>query len=216
MGFCPADCQDTTVTDALTPCELAPRKRGIERFGFYTCDTTLPSPLTCMGLQALVDSDKLAFSGPVAAVNVNDTQYASVIMSDCQPALDIPVSRAIQFRDNVAVDIPAGTSPSTDPIPNWNQKFWGDKLDKQTSLRQIVVMCDGSVYIPRDNAGVPLPASLRASLNYENIGSTQSPFYVEYVTVQFDFKGDPLTPKNPPEEDGNGIVFDISACSGLY
>lgn len=216
MGFCPADCSDVTIDNSQAPCELQPRKRGIERFGFYTCDTDLPSPLTCSGLLALVNSGKLAFSNPVANVNVNETNYADIILSDCQPAIEVPTNRVVQFRDNIAVDLAATTSPMSDPIPNYNQKFWGDKLNKQLSLRALVVMCDGSVYIPKDDNDVPLPFSMRASLAYDNVGNAQSPLFIEYVQCQLDFKGDPLNPKNPPQEDGNGVVFDISTCTGLY
>lgn len=216
MGFCPADCADVTITTSDTPCELQPRKRGIERFGIYTCDTDLPQPLTCVGLAALVQSGKLAFTNPLASINVNEPNYADIILSDCQPAIEVEINRIIQFRDNIKEDLAATSSPVADPNPNWNWKFWSDKLDKQLSMRYIIVYCDGAVVIPQDRDGKPLAAALRATPAYENVGNAQSPLNIEYIQGQLDFKGNPISVHNPPQEDGNGVVFDISECTGLY
>ncbi len=215
MAFCPADCADVTLTQNIAACDLDPRLDNLSRIGLYTCDTTLPSPLTCMALEALVTAGKLAFTSPLANADLQDPSYAELVISDCIPALEIVDGRTIVFQDRVAIDKPAdGTvSPVTAAEPYYNQRFWADKLSKNLSLRYLFIMCSGKVVNGLDENGVPMVATLRAFLKQENIGSAATPRYIQYVQGQLAFKGDPLALANLPEENSDNTNFDINACS---
>lgn len=213
-GICPADCSNTDLLPNDEQCDLNPRLRGIERLGIFTCDTELPSPLTCVGLEALVTDNKLVFTNPLAQVDVQDPNYAEIVLSDCLPAFEVVTNQIIAARDVIKVDIPAdGTvSPATAPNPNYNWKFWADKRDKQLSIRYMIIYCNGDVVIPRDTDGNYLSASLRVSPKYENVGSAQAPIMLEYLQLQFNFRGNPLDVSYPPEENADGTVFNIDDC----
>lgn len=213
-GICPADCADISILPNSEQCDLQPRLRSIERFGIFPCDTALPDPLTCVGLQALVTDGKLVFTNPLAQIDVQDPNYAEVVLSDCLPAVELITNQIIAFRDTIKVDIPADTttSPATDANPNYNWKFWADKLNAQLSMRYLVIYCNGDVLIPRDSDGNYLSASLRANVKYENVGTAQSPMFMEYIQGQLNFRGNPLDLNYPPEENPDGTVFNIDDC----
>lgn len=214
MVPCPADCSDVTLTPNISNCNLEPRRDGIERIMIFPCDIELPSPLTCAGLQALIDTDDLVFTSPLANVDAQDPEYVELALSDCVPAFEIVSGRVVAFQDKIAIDRPADTvvSPAVAAQPYYNQVFWADKLDNQLSLRYAFIMCSGAVVVAKDAQGNYLPATLRAYLKQENIGTAAAPLLIQYVQGQIAFKGDPLAMANIPELTASNTVFDISAC----
>lgn len=214
-SICPANCQDTELLPQSTQCDLQPRLRGIERFGIFTCDSGLPDPLTCVGLEALVTDSKLSFTNPLAQIDAQDSNFAEIVLSDCLPSIEKVTNRIIAFRDAIKVDIPADstTSPATAANPNYNWKWWADKRDIQLSVRYMIIYCNGDVVIPRDEDGNYLTASMRIDVKYENVGTAQAPMMMEYLAIQLNFRGNPIDVAYPPEENVDGTVFNIDDCS---
>lgn len=217
MAFCPADCSN----DSLTPnvpggCDLAVRKRGIERFGIFLCTTDLPSPFNCAALQALVNAGSLVFTSPLVNIDVQDPVKEELQIADCMPPLQVTTQRIINFQDRIKIEN-ANVSPWTSGNQNfYDHEFWADKQSKNFRLRYLIIYCDGTVEIPRDEVtGAPMEASLDIFLSFERQGTGATSYILEIKNGSLTFKGDPLALSNTPEEDGAGNVFDISACE-LY
>lgn len=217
-GFCPADCADVEL--AQNPdnnCDIQPRKRNIDRFMFFTCDTDLPSPFTCGALTTLVNNNKVVFTSPLANVEVQDPTYQELQLADCIPIAEVASGRVVNFQDRIAIDTPSGiASPGALPIPFYNYDFWQDKVSKQESLRYAAVYCDGSVEVAKDENGNYLSATVRAFKKQEKVGSGNDVYYIEYIVGQMSFRGgDPWNLSVKPELTPDNVVFDISAC-GFY
>lgn len=215
MAFCPADCEDQSVLpNPPADCELDIREQGIDKIMFFLCDVTLPEPFTCNALQTLVDNYQLAFSSPLAEIEIVDPVQEQVRVAACLPAKNITTERVINFQDRVKKDIPAGVSPSTSPaVPYYENDFWSDKLDKAERLRYALVMCDGTVQVAKDSSGFPLEATLNAFRAYENIGSGSTQKSITYIKGTLTFAGDPLALSSKPELDANNVPFNIKSCS---
>lgn len=216
MAFCPADCANITVTtNQPGSCDLKVRKRNIDRIGFFPCSVDLPAPFTCEGLQALVTANTLTFSSPLANIEVQDPTFEELQIADCRPSDRVATSRIITFQDRIAIDIPAVTSGTPTPAnPFFDYDFWKDKTTKRAMMRYMLVFCDGSVVIPKDEAGKPLAASLDMFLSYERQGSGGSSYVLEIKKGQLEFKGDPLA-FNKPELTSTNDIFFLSDCSGI-
>lgn len=215
MAFCPADCQDITITPNDTVCAPRERRRNVSRIGFYTCDTEIPTPITQIGLEAFVEAGKLAFSSELANFTQQAPEYLDIEIGDCRTALRVIGNRVIDFQDRWAIDLPPVGSPADLPVPFYNQLFWDDKVNKQVALRYMFVYCDGSVEIPKDANGVPLSATLTAYRQQENQGSGQSKYFIEYIVGQLNFIQDPFALFIRPEMDAQNVVIDISSW-GLF
>jgi hypothetical protein len=206
MAFCPADCQDLTITPNPTQCELTTRNDAIARFGFYTCDVTLPSPLTQAGLEGLVTAGKLAFTSPLANVTANAPEFADVVITDCIPALRIVSTRVFDWQDRVAIDIASSLTPLTEAQPYAERLFWNDKVGKQLSLRTLIIMCSGAVFVAKDSNGNPLAQSVTAYWQQENIGTATSPRFINYIVGQTTWTEDPMGLAIMPEMDDNVVI----------
>lgn len=216
MAFCPADCEDITLDQNPDNCDLPIRQDGLERLMFFTCDTDLPTPLTCGALETLYNAGKISFSSPIAQGDLADPTYASISVSDCVPALEVVSGRVISGRDYVAIDKAAVVvSPMEAAQPYYNQVFWADKLTKQASIRYAFIKCSGRIVIGVDENGNYAQATLRAFLKQENMGTAESPKMIEYIQWQITFNTDPVALANLPEENNDNTNFDISACD-LY
>lgn len=217
MSFCPANCQDETLTpNAPLGCELETRERNIDRIGFYGCSTDLPNPLTCAGLETLVEQNLLTFSSPLALIEVADPTFEELVIRDCAPAQRRAVERTITFQDRIAINLLGNEfSPAINPNPFYDYTYWDDKQSKQATMRYLIVFCDGSVQVPRDKAGNPMTASLDIFVSFERQGSGGTSYILEIKKGQLSFKGDPFALSNPPELTAGFEVFDLTDCDIL-
>jgi hypothetical protein len=214
MAFCPADCEEQgMLPNPPADCELDIREQGIDRIGFFTCDTTLPEPFTCGALQTLVDNNVLVFSSPLAEIEIADPTQEQVRVAACLPAKNITTERVINFQDRVKKDVPSTTTPSSPAVPYYENDFWADKVGKAERLRYMLVMCDGSVQVAKDSNGFPLEATLNAFRSYENIGSGGTQKSITYIKGTLTFAGDPLDLNNKPELDASNVPFNLKSCS---
>lgn len=212
MGLCSTACVDTTLISTTSNCDLQLRIRGIDRVGFFLCNTDLPDPMSCAAIEALVESGALVFSSQLGNVELLDPETEELVIADCIPAVKSVSQRVINFQDRVAVDVAASeASPITAANPYQNYDFWNDKVNKAVALRFLFTYCDGSVQVARDKNGNPLEATVEAYVANERTTGT-SPKTIEYIKGTFTFKGDPFALSNKPELDADGNVFDISQC----
>lgn len=214
MAFCPDNCIDTEELEPNLPgnCELKPRKRGIDRIGFFPCNRTLPEPMTCEGIQALIDDDVLVFSSPLAQVVVEDPQKEELEIRDCGAPMLMTVLRNITFQDRIAIQ-QVVASPGTSNL-FYDYDFWKDKKTKQAVLRYMFIMCDGSVQVAKDDAGNYLEATLDIFISNERQGTGGTAFTLEIKKGTLSFKGDPFDFVKP-ETDTFGNVFNINTCNVL-
>lgn len=214
MAFCPADCENQDVLpNPPGDCELDIREMGIDKIGFFLCDVTLPSPFTCMALETLVQNNQLAFSSPLAEIDVTAPTQEQVRIAQCLPSKFITTERVVNYQDRVKRDIPATTSPVADAQPYYENDFWQDKLDKAERLRYMFVMCDGTVQVARDASGNFMEATLNAYRSFENIGTGSTVKSITYISGTLTFAGDPFNLSNKPELDASNVPFNIKACS---
>lgn len=191
---------------------MKPRKRNIARIGFFPCVTDLPAPFTCVAIEQLVTDNALVFSSELVNVEVGDPVTEEVTISDCRPAQRIVVSRSITFQDRIAIEVAAGGSPSAPANPFYDYDFWKDKKAKKATMRYMLVFCDGSVVVPRDEFGLPMAAELDIFLSYERQGTGGNSYILEIKKGSLDFKGDPLD-FNKAELDGSNEIFNINECA---
>lgn len=207
MASC-ADCGEITLIDNPLQCINQPRLKTLSKIGFYPCNTTLPSPLTEEGLEALIADKTIVFSNPLANITPGDPTYQEIAVTDCAPAQRIVVGREITFQDRIGVSFPNG-SPIV-PINYWDYRFWQDKMEKQLSLNYLIQYCDGDVVIPLGQNGQPLSADMSVFLNWER-ASTQGGPSVEFKSGSIRFGGDPMALTNPPAfniaADGTVTVY---------
>ena len=212
MGYCPADCADNEVIlNQSGDCEPKIRTRSIAKIGFFPCDVDLPEPFTCAALEALKDANRLAFSSELANIELQDPVYEEIKIADCKPPMRIAISRTIVFQDRVGITGSTG-SPAI-PVQFFENEFWVDKRKKQARLRYMIVYCDGSVQVAKDENGNLLEASLNVFRKNENIGTGQTAQSIEYIQGELVFKGDPIDIANKPEIDGSNEIFNINECS---
>lgn len=213
MPYCPADCgEDEIIANQSGDCELLQRVRGIARLWFFNCTVALPSPFTCEALEALVTGGQLAFSSPLANVELADPTFEPVQLADCIPAQQVAVSRVINFQDRIAVTGAEG-SPST-PIPFFENDFWADKRNKQAKIRYAIEYCDGSVQVAKDPiTGAYLEASLNVFRSNEVTTSGDTRTTYDFIKGTLAFKGDPLDIGNKPELTAENEVFNVSECT---
>lgn len=216
MAFCPTDCAD----EELTPnypggCEPKPRKTGIDRIGFFPCDVDLPNPLTCAGLQALVDANTLTFSSPLANIEIADPTIEELEIASCLPPMQMVTSRVINFQDRIKIETLGNeVSPAVNPNLFYDYDFWKDKKAKSARMRYLFTMCDGSVRLAKDENGTLMEAALNVFLAYERQGTGGTAYTLEIKKGSLVFKGDPLD-FIKPEFDNAGDVFIATDCAGL-
>lgn len=212
-GLCPANCSDVTLTampDA--DCETKVRKRGLYRLGLYACSTTLPSPLTCENLDALIESGAVVFTSPLVNAEFADPEIEELVVADCLPALQNVISRTLTFQDRIAVDVQEG--PSGVPAANLyaDLKFWGNKRKVGLSLRYLFLWCDGSIDIAEDDFGAAMASSLQVFRKYERQGTGGNSYTLEYKQGTIVFKGDPLALREDYEP---ALIIDSVECADL-
>jgi hypothetical protein len=214
MAFCPANCSDNTlISNDPGNCDLQPRKRNIDRFGLFLCTTDLPSPFNCAALQALYSAGELVFTNPLSNIEVADPVKEELAIADCLPPLQIVTARTINFQDRIAI-VKSNTSPWTGGTKNfYDYDFWADKKTKNFRLRYLIVYCDGTVVVAKDETGNLMTANLDIFLSQERQGSGGNSYILEIKKGILTFKGDPIDFTNKPEEDGAGNVFDIRDCN---
>lgn len=213
MAFCPANCEDQSVLpNPPADCELEIREQGINKIGFFLCDVSLPSPFDCTALETLVTNNQLAFSSPLAEIEITDPTQEQVTIAACLPPKNITTERVINFQDRIKKDVAATTSPVADAIPYYENDFWQDKLDKAERLRYMFVMCDGTVQVARDANGNYMEANINAFRAYENVGTGGTQKSITYIKATMTFAGDPLNLANKPELDANDVPFNINTC----
>lgn len=215
MAYCPADCEEQELLpNPPADCELDIREQGIDKIGFFLCDVTLPEPFTCAALETLVTNNQLAFSSPLAEIEVTDPTQEQVRIASCLPPKNITTERIINFQDRVKKDVPAGASPLISPAqPYYENDFWSDKLDKAERLRYMLVMCDGTVQVAKDSTGSFMEATLNAFRAYETIGTGGTQKSITYIKGTLTFAGDPLNLSQKPEMDASNVPFNIKSCS---
>lgn len=213
MSFCPTDCaNDTLVANVNAGCNPTWRALGIDRIGFFNCGIDLPSPLTCNGLQALVDADTLAFSQQLRNVTVNDPTFEDITIADCMPVVRRVTERIITFEDIIDVTKVVASPASTTPY--FDLDFWADKVSFSATLRYLFVMCDGSIQIAKDSTGNYAQASLDVFRSFERQGTGRGAFTLEIKKGQLSFNVDPIALRKP-ELDANDEVFLVTDCEGL-
>lgn len=211
MAFCPAECADQTVlVNRSGDCTLKYRKRNIAKIGFYPCDVDLPSPFTCVGLEALVAANTLTFSSELVNVDVGDPIFEELQLSDCRPAIQIATGRTLTFQDRIAIEYASGSPSTTNYFYDYD--FWADKLEKKAIMRYLIVYCDGSVVIPKDENGDPMQAELTAFISQERQGTGGTSYILEIKKGTLNFRGDFLS-FNKPELNTDGTAFNLNECS---
>ncbi len=203
MAFCPSSCSDYDLINVSSgSCLPAIRYNAIKRLGFYKCSTVLPNPVTCLNLTPLVTAGEIAFSNPLANVEIGEPQTEERIISDCLPTLDVIVSRDINFQDRIAVDV--NNLGAASPFADW--AFWKNKRDNALLLNYFFVMCDGSLIIPRE-AGVNrgLAATFLAFINFEKVTTGQGA--IEFKQIRLKFKDDPF--------DFTAPQINLNTCADL-
>lgn len=193
MGYCPADCVGDPLTDMPQDCNVQPRKRNVDKIGFFQCTTDIPSPLSCEAYQALIAGGDLVFSNSIASAEFGDPQFTAVQMSECLPAQQLTTGRQLTVDDKIAVTIPAeGETPA---IPYFDYAWWKNKKQASATLRMGILYCDGTFEVMKDENGNPMPFTftLYRVNNRDNAGSdTQAPLIIEIKRGIFNFAGDPL------------------------
>lgn len=214
MAYCPEECGDDTLIPNLPgECDLIPRKRQIKKIGFFPCGIALPSPLTCGALDALVAANTLTFSSELAEIEVADPTVEELVVADCRPTVQITTQRVINFQDRIPINVDnSALSPAEPNVWGYDYDFWQDKKTKQALLRYLIVYCDGSVVIAKDETGSPMTASLNVFLSYERQGTGGTSYTIEIKKGTLTFKGDPLSLANKPETDANGDLFNLDSC----
>lgn len=213
MAFCPDDCVNGEMTPNLPgTCELLPRKRGIDRIGFFNCNETLPSPMNCPGLEPLISGNVLVFSSPLALVTIEDPEQEELELSDCNAPFLTTIRRRITFQDRIKVE-QLVASPGVNNL-FYDYDFWKDKKTRRAMMRYLFVMCDGSIQVAKDDNGNYLEAALDIFLSMERQGTGGTAYTLEIKKGTLDFKGDPFN-FIKPETDTFGNVFNINACNVL-
>lgn len=216
MAFCPADCDDNTLTPTSPlSCDLQPRMMGIDKIGFFLCDVDLPSPFTCGALEALVAANQLVFSSPLAEIEVADPTQEDIRLGNCLPAYKLTTERTITFQDRIKKDIPGSGSPVVGAEYFTENDFWADKAGKAARLRYMVVFCDGSVQVAKDANGNNMEGSLNVYRGFENVGGGATQKTISYIEGTLTFQGDPLDLNNKPELNADGTPFNINLCSAI-
>lgn len=211
MGFCPANCADPEfipIPDA--GCEVKRRKRGLYKIGFYACSTSLPTPLTCDALEALVDSNTVVFSNALVNVEWADVEMEDVVIADCLPAAQEAIGRQLTFEDHIAVDVPDTASGGANPFADL--KFWGNLNKYKYSLRYLFVWCDGVVEMPLDINGNPMAATFDVRRNFVRQGTGGTSYTLEIKRGMINFKGDPLELREDYEP---ALIIDGAECASL-
>lgn len=197
--ICPANCEDLTLTPipAAGECTGTPfRKRAIYKLGLYLCSDPLPTPLTCESLETLVDSNAVVFTNPLSDVALADPETESIRMNDCDPAEQRIVARTITFNDKYKI--------VTDTDKFANLTFWGNKNQAKAQLRFILVFCDGTIEVPKDEDGNPASSTFMVYRNYLEQGTGDNSYRIEIVQGSIRFLGDPLA-LAAPDLDLNAV-----------
>jgi hypothetical protein len=199
MGFCPANCADLELVPLPQEggCEVLRRKRSLYKLGFYPCAINLPSPLTCEALQELVESNVIVFSNPLANVEWGEPTIEENPVADCLPYLSEIAGRSLTFDDLIAITANEGTSgvPALNKFADY--PFWKDKQKQRLTLRIVLLFCDGTLEIPKDENGSPTSASLMVYRTFTRQGSGRDSYLLEIKRGVINFKGDPLLFEQP-------------------
>lgn len=196
-SLCASDCTDfalTTITNAA--CKTKERRRNLKRIGFYKCDVTIPDNYTCANLLALMKPTSPATPALVFTNELQDVQFAEPTMvtrelSDSRPEYEMVVSRDVDFKDRIAVDLDAlgAAAPYTD------FSWWKNIQDNSTTLNVCFLFDDDTLEIPRAADGLTgLPNTFRIYRNFEKV---QNGFIVELKQGKIKFLGDPLQFNKP-------------------
>lgn len=210
-SICASDCVDFTLTTiADASCLKKERKKNLKRLGFYKCDVTIPDNYTCANLLALMKpvapaTPALVFSNELQDVQFAEPTLVSREISDSLPEFEMVVSRDVDFKDRIAVDIDALGAAA----PYSDYTWWKTIQDYASALNVLLLWDDNSITVPRAGDGLTgLPNTLRTFLNFEKV---QNGFIVELKQGKVKFLGDPLQFTKP------GIS--LSTCpdlAGLY
>lgn len=192
---CNDACGEESLIDNPQICELTPRLTTPSQLGFYLCNTSWPSPLTPEGIAALINSNEVVWSNPLANVTFNDPTTQDVQISDCLPSSRVVASRELTFQDRVAVSMNGGSPAEEEPFYDYD--FWLDKVGKKLSMYYLIRYCNGDVKFANGTNGQPLSADLLVTLNYERATTNGSPS-IEFKQGSAIFNGDPLDIRNKP------------------
>lgn len=196
MALCPTACADFELVEIKSAaCTLSYRKTNIRAIGFYKCDLSLPTPLTCMNLAPLMlgdpDADpdpipkSLVFSSELVNVTINEPEFEDRKLSDCRPAEREIVAREITFQDRIKVDV--DTAGAAAPFQDY--VFWKDKRDHRYELNYVFVMCNGDLLVPRDANGDGIPGTFDVYINFETLTNGGA---IEFKQGSIRFLDDPL------------------------
>lgn len=188
-GVCPTNCTDFDNTPILSAqCLKELREWNVKAIGFYKCDVVLPSELTCANLEPLMtgNNPSLVFSGALANVTLSEPTTASRKLDDCTPDIEVIESREITFQDRIKVDI----NQAGDASPFYDYQFWKNKKEHQARLNYVIVMCDGSLIVPRNkNSLHGMSATFSMFINFEDKTEGGK---IEFKQGKIKFLGDPF------------------------
>lgn len=215
MATCPSECADFELVEVKSAsCRLTYRKTNIRSIGFYKCDITLPSPLTCLNLAPLMLGDpdetpavpkSLVFSNELVNVALGEPVFEERKISDCRPAEQEIVSRQITFQDRISVDVDAQGAEA----PFLDYDFWKDKRDHKYQLNYVFAMCNGDLVVPREEGSLAgLPGTFDVYINQETLAQGGA---IEFKAGSITFQGDPLNFYKPALN-----LNDCTTVAGLW
>lgn len=205
--LCFADCAAFELTPIPAGgCGLNFRNRKIKAFGFYMCNESIPTPMTCAALEPLVANNTIVWTSPLANVAIEDTTFEDIELSQCAPSVSRATGRKITAEDRISIDIPEQVGPPVVPAnPLADYAFWKNKQEVNLSMRLLIMYCDGNIENPTDDAGRPIQVSLRVFRSVSNQGSGDAMIALEVKKIELKFQADPLGFSND--------IFDASGCT---
>lgn len=187
---CPAVCNNVALLkNPANACFVEKRKTTLSRVAFFLCSGELPDPLP-ENIKPLFDDGTIVVSSVLGNIVINDPTTSDEILDECSPADRNIDSREIVFEDRVAVTASQG-SPAVEN-DYYDYDWWEDKYLRRTSLRTMLIYCNGDVYIPTDRTGNFLPFSLLVTKQYQK-PSTAGGAWTEFKRISLIYSGDPMS-----------------------
>lgn len=203
MGFCPANCQNTTLVPNPTGgCVFDTRNVAINRVAFMICGIELPDPFTAANTAPLFADGSIIASSPLANVVWADPETEDVLVHDCLPAQKYVTKRTLTFEDRIALQITSGSPATTNKFADYD--FWKDKLEHRLLLRYGLIYCNGDFKFARNPDGTLMEGYFNMILSGQRLNNNGGT--IELKKGSIDFFKDPLD-LTPP--DFNLVEFNI-------
>lgn len=98
MSFCGSNCGITLPTFAGGGCNITPRKGGIKRLVFASCDVEFDDITDLQEWQDFIDYDKIHATGEILG-DIPEASFEEKKLSSCKPAQPTGASNTINFED---------------------------------------------------------------------------------------------------------------------